>query len=130
MKTASRIVGSAAFHAGFEAQDSPTYGAERRGAPMAAYTRVSKEPILERERASFEFFDEVLAETDRDSLNLATVKDIQFTQSHEGRVVLEQPGSVGLAAHGSGLFPAHDQVGIGSFSGFNNPVHQIFHVSR
>lgn len=48
MKTASRIVGSAAFHAGYEAQDSPTYGAERRGAPMAAYTRVSNEPILER----------------------------------------------------------------------------------
>lgn len=48
MKTASRILGSAAFAAGLEAQDSPTYGAERRGAPMAAFTRISREPILER----------------------------------------------------------------------------------
>src|SRR5436309_8292611 len=37
MKTASRILGSAAFHAGFIVQDSPVYGAERRGAPMAAF---------------------------------------------------------------------------------------------
>jgi len=48
MKTASRIVGSAAFHAGFIVQDSPIYGAERRGAPMAAFTRIAKEPIHER----------------------------------------------------------------------------------
>jgi pyruvate ferredoxin oxidoreductase gamma subunit len=48
MKTASRILGSAAFHAGFEVQDSPLYGAERRGAPMAAFTRVAREPIHER----------------------------------------------------------------------------------
>lgn len=48
MKTASRIVGSAAFHAGFIVQDSPIYGAERRGAPMAAFTRISREPIHER----------------------------------------------------------------------------------
>jgi Pyruvate/2-oxoacid:ferredoxin oxidoreductase gamma subunit len=32
MKTASRILGSAAFHAGLVVQDSPVYGAERRGA--------------------------------------------------------------------------------------------------
>jgi pyruvate ferredoxin oxidoreductase gamma subunit len=48
MKTASRIVGSAAFHAGFVVQDSPIYGAERRGAPMAAFTRLAREPIRER----------------------------------------------------------------------------------
>lgn len=48
MKTASRILGSAAFHAGFMVQDSPIYGAERRGAPMAAFTRIGREPILER----------------------------------------------------------------------------------
>ncbi|MGE0681989.1 MAG: 2-oxoacid:acceptor oxidoreductase family protein [Candidatus Binatia bacterium] len=48
MKTASRIVGSAAFHAGFVVQDSPIYGAERRGAPMAAFTRIANEPIRER----------------------------------------------------------------------------------
>src|SRR5262245_58597910 len=48
MKTASRIVGSAAFAAGFVVQDAPVYGAERRGAPMAAFTRMARQPILER----------------------------------------------------------------------------------
>ncbi len=47
-KTASRIVGTAAFLSGFTAQDSPVYGAERRGAPVAAYTRLAHGPILER----------------------------------------------------------------------------------
>ncbi|HSF29272.1 MAG TPA: 2-oxoacid:acceptor oxidoreductase family protein [Candidatus Tectomicrobia bacterium] len=48
MKTASRIVGTAAFHEGHYAQDAPLYGAERRGAPMAAFTRIDAQPILER----------------------------------------------------------------------------------
>jgi pyruvate ferredoxin oxidoreductase gamma subunit len=48
MKTASRILGSAAFHAGLIVQDSPVYGAERRGAPVAAFTRIAREPIHER----------------------------------------------------------------------------------
>lgn len=48
VKTASRIVGTAAFYAGYECQDSPIYGAERRGAAVTAFTRISREPILER----------------------------------------------------------------------------------
>ena len=48
MKTASRILGAAAFHAGCVVQDAPVYGAERRGAPMAAFTRIAHAPILER----------------------------------------------------------------------------------
>lgn len=47
-KVASRILGTAAFLEGYYAQDFPLYGAERRGAPIAAFTRISKEPILER----------------------------------------------------------------------------------
>jgi pyruvate ferredoxin oxidoreductase gamma subunit len=47
-KTASRILGTAAFLEGYQAQDSPIYGAERRGAPVAAFTRIAKEPIRER----------------------------------------------------------------------------------
>ncbi len=47
-KTASRILGTAAFLEGFVAQDSPIYGAERRGAPVAAFTRIDKKPIRER----------------------------------------------------------------------------------
>ena len=48
MKTASRILGSAFFKAGFEVQDAPRYGAERRGAPIFAYVRAAHEPINER----------------------------------------------------------------------------------
>ena len=47
-KVASRIMGTAAFLEGYYAQDFPLYGAERRGAPIAAFTRISKEPVLER----------------------------------------------------------------------------------
>jgi pyruvate ferredoxin oxidoreductase gamma subunit len=47
-KTASRVLGTAAFLEGFQAQDSPIYGAERRGAPVAAFTRIAREPIRER----------------------------------------------------------------------------------
>src|SRR5512139_2196746 len=45
MKTASRILGSAFFLEGFEVQDAPRYGAERRGAPMTAYVRADHQPI-------------------------------------------------------------------------------------
>jgi pyruvate ferredoxin oxidoreductase gamma subunit len=48
MKTASRIVGTASFMDGLFAQDFPVYGAERRGAPIMAFTRLSDNPILER----------------------------------------------------------------------------------
>lgn len=48
VKTASRIVGTAAFLAGYQAQDSPVYGAERRGAPVVAFTRIDRAPIHER----------------------------------------------------------------------------------
>ena len=48
MKTASRILGSAFFRSGFEVQDAPRYGAERRGAPTFAFVRASSAPILER----------------------------------------------------------------------------------
>jgi len=48
MKTAGRILGTAFFLTGFEVQDAPRYGAERRGAPIFAYVRASKSPIQER----------------------------------------------------------------------------------
>lgn len=47
-KTASRIVGTALFLEGFEVQDAPRYGAERRGAPIFAYVRADHNPIHER----------------------------------------------------------------------------------
>ncbi len=48
MKTASRILGTAFFLGGYEVQDAPRYGAERRGAPMFASVRVSLDTINER----------------------------------------------------------------------------------
>jgi pyruvate ferredoxin oxidoreductase gamma subunit len=48
MKTASRILGTAFFLEGFEVQDAPRYGAERRGAPMFSYVRAARELINER----------------------------------------------------------------------------------
>jgi pyruvate ferredoxin oxidoreductase gamma subunit len=48
MKTAGRILGTALFDAGFEVQDAPLYGAERRGAPIFAYVRADNKPIYER----------------------------------------------------------------------------------
>lgn len=48
MKTASRILGNAFFLAGYEVQDAPRYGAERRGAPIFAYVRADQRPINER----------------------------------------------------------------------------------
>ncbi len=48
MKTASRLLGTALFVSGFEVQDAPRYGAERRGAPIFAYVRADHEQIHER----------------------------------------------------------------------------------
>lgn len=48
IKTASQILGSAAFFTGYQAQDFPLYGAERRGAPIVAYTRFDRESVRER----------------------------------------------------------------------------------
>lgn len=48
MKTSSRILGTAFFIEGYEVQDAPKYGAERRGAPMSAYVRAGKKVIYER----------------------------------------------------------------------------------
>ena len=63
-KTASRILGKAAFNDGYFAQDFPIYGAERRGAPVTAFTRFSDSEIMER---GFIFSPDVVAVMD-DSL--------------------------------------------------------------
>ena len=43
---ASRVLAIAFFNEGKWVQSFPTFGAERRGAPVAAFTRVDDEPIL------------------------------------------------------------------------------------
>jgi len=48
IKTAGRMLGTAFFLEGWEVQDAPLYGAERRGAPVFAYVRAARKPIFER----------------------------------------------------------------------------------
>jgi pyruvate ferredoxin oxidoreductase gamma subunit len=46
--TASKVLAEAAYLSGFESQSIPFFGAERRGAPVMAFTRISHEAIRER----------------------------------------------------------------------------------
>ncbi|MEO9319880.1 MAG: 2-oxoacid:acceptor oxidoreductase family protein [Nitrososphaera sp.] len=46
IKSAAHIIGTAAFLAGYAVQDQPLYGAERRGAPITAFIRISDEPVI------------------------------------------------------------------------------------
>ncbi len=48
VKTTARILGRAAFLAGYETQDFAIYGAERRGAPVASFCRLDRTRILTR----------------------------------------------------------------------------------
>jgi pyruvate ferredoxin oxidoreductase gamma subunit len=47
-KIASRILGQSGFLCGLYVQDFALFGAERRGAPVVSFTRLSHEPIQER----------------------------------------------------------------------------------
>jgi len=46
--TASRILASAALKGGYYLQSLPDFGAERSGAPIAAYTRIRETPVIDR----------------------------------------------------------------------------------
>jgi pyruvate ferredoxin oxidoreductase gamma subunit len=48
IKSAAHVIGTAAFLSCHHVQDQPLYGAERRGAPITAYIRISDKPILDR----------------------------------------------------------------------------------
>jgi 2-oxoisovalerate/pyruvate ferredoxin oxidoreductase gamma subunit len=45
---ASEILAKAAFQVGLRVQAFPSFGSERRGAPVAAFVRISRAPILHR----------------------------------------------------------------------------------
>ena len=46
--TASKVLAEAAYLSGYESQSIPFFGAERRGAPVMAFTRISNGVIRER----------------------------------------------------------------------------------
>lgn len=57
---ASQLLALAAFYQGFESQAFPTFGMERRGAPVRSFVRISKKPILTRAEVEFPDFEIVL----------------------------------------------------------------------
>lgn len=63
VKSAAHVVSTAAFLGGRYVQDQPLYGAERRGAPISAFIRISDEPILARGYISYPLFVVVADDT-------------------------------------------------------------------
>lgn len=67
-KTAATMIAEVAIETGRYAQGSPQYGAERQGAPMRAYTRISDDPIREHDAiytpAVVVVLDETLVESE------------------------------------------------------------------
>lgn len=80
VKTASRILGNAAHFEGYYTQDFPIYGAERRGAPVVAFTRISDEhlPISER---GYIFNPNLILVADESLLNDPVVNPLAGLQS-------------------------------------------------
>lgn len=100
MKTAANMLGSAFFHAGFEVQDAPRYGAERRGAPMVAYVRAARGPIQERGEIAVPDLVVLADET------LLDVPAAGVLQGADGRTILLVAGPTAAAAHPPGpAFP-------------------------
>ncbi|MFA5886251.1 MAG: 2-oxoacid:acceptor oxidoreductase family protein [Patescibacteria group bacterium] len=48
--TAAELIAIAAFYEGYEVQAFPNFGVERSGAPIQAFARISKTPIITREQ--------------------------------------------------------------------------------
>ncbi len=86
IKSAAHIISSAAFLSGYYVQDQPLYGAERRGAPISAFIRISNEPILARGYISYPLFvivadDSLLQDKNSDPLKEMTKDTILFVNS-------------------------------------------------
>ena len=84
VKLASRIVSRAAFLAGCTVQDSPLYGAERRGAPVVAFARISDRPILDR---GYIDTPDVVMVMDASLLGLADAAVLHGVRAHTAVVV-------------------------------------------
>jgi len=89
---ASRLLALAFFKEGKWVQAFPTFGAERRGAPVAAFTRVDDKPITLRCGITEPDILVVLDST--------LLKDVDVTQGlkKEGMAVINSPHPLGLDA--------------------------------
>lgn len=82
IRTATQILGSAFFLAGYAVQDAPRFGAERRGAPVFGFVRASRGPIRER---GFITRPDLVVVADE---SLAAMPEAGVTQGATARTVL------------------------------------------
>jgi pyruvate ferredoxin oxidoreductase gamma subunit len=85
--SAGRLIAEAAILEGKYAQSFPEFGAERSGAPIAAYARVSGEPI---ELHSFIYHPNVVVVVDR---SMASARNTTLGLSNEGSFICNFDGS-------------------------------------
>lgn len=85
--TASRILASTALKGGYYLQSLPEFGAERSGAPIAAYTRISATPIID--RGPIDTPDAIIV---LDSSLLETI-DVLAGMSPTGAIVVNAPST-------------------------------------
>lgn len=82
IKTAEHIIGRVAFLHGYNIQDQPLYGAERRGAPVFAFIRISDGKIFSRGYI--------------DRADLLVVGDYYSLSQHESQNFLKKIGKDGV----------------------------------
>lgn len=85
--TAANILVHAALRDGLYGQGFPFFGAERRGAPVMAFSRISDEPIL---RHGMFFDADVLVVLDRKLTLLGVTKRVRVRDN--GIVIVNAPG--------------------------------------
>lgn len=83
--TAAELLASAAFKQGKWVQAIPFFGAERRGAPVKAFARLSDEPILVRSQVYNPDYVMVLDET------LLDIVDVTEGLKKDGVVIINSP---------------------------------------
>ena len=86
--TASKIIAEAAFAEGYQSQSIPFFGAERRGSPVTAFTRISEHEIRERSQIYHPDYLLIL-----DPLVMRTVDVFQGLKSGGG-VVISSPSAI------------------------------------
>lgn len=88
--TAAEILAKAAFEDGKYCQAFPFFGAERKGAPVMAFTRISDKPIKKRYQVYNPDYVVVLDET------LLEAVDVLSGLKEEGKVIINSNNNVDL----------------------------------
>ncbi|MHC1627047.1 MAG: 2-oxoacid:acceptor oxidoreductase family protein [Methanoculleaceae archaeon] len=91
--TAARLTALAAFRDGKDATACPFYGAERRGAPVVSYVRISDKPIRVYSRIREPDLVVVL------DTSLMDVVDLLDGLKPDGEVLFNSPGPVPVEGH-------------------------------